>query len=247
MAGENSPYTTLDASQVIRQAFDETKDRLRVDTEATITATGQIEVAISQEDDSIRIGDGTNLITATVNGATVALDVNIANSNLNIGVDGVYDGLLNPNPDNIGLIASERNASPSDSTQTVRITSVNNGTINALDIALLDNTGTPYSTSNPLQVSVNNSSSVGSVTTPSITNVSSQILAANSNRKYVYIYNNSPETMHLQLGQSAVFGRGIKLESNSMFEITIDTLWLGSIHAIKSTALPELLDVFEAT
>lgn len=168
MPGENSPYTQLDANQVLQQVFDETKDRLRVDTEATITATGQVEVAIDQSDDSIRIGDGINLVTATILGSTVALDVNIANDSLNIGADGVYNGSTNPNPDNIGLIASQRNATPSQLTQTQRLTSVTNGSTRALDVSLSDEDGAAYSATNPLDVLLRNSSGteIGTISNP---------------------------------------------------------------------------------
>lgn len=248
MPGPNTPYTQLDANQVLKQAFDESKDRLRVDTEATVTVAGQFEVAIDHTEDSVRLGDGVNLVTTTVYGPTVALDVNIANNTLSIDVSGVYDSGSNPSPDSIGLIASERDVSPTNSTQVNRLTSIKNGDTTALDVALRDENGDPYSALNPLNVvSPSNTISTGSPTTPTVTDVSSVILAANSSRKYVYIVNNSSVVMHIQLGQSAVFGRGIRLNSNSMYEITADNLWTGSIHAIKSTASPELLDVFEGT
>jgi hypothetical protein len=65
-------------------------------------------------------------------------------------VDGVYDLTSNTEPSSVGLIASERDASPSYTTQTKRLTSISSSDRTALDIALLDESGNPFSASNPL-------------------------------------------------------------------------------------------------
>lgn len=57
MPGPNAPYTQLDEAQVIKQVFDETNDRLRVDAEVTATI-GTVEVVITDADDAIKIGNG---------------------------------------------------------------------------------------------------------------------------------------------------------------------------------------------
>lgn len=127
MPGPNSPYTSLDYSQVIQQVFDEATDRLRVDAvvtasigevkitdgtnDATITQVGakygldvnvlnDIYVDISHTDDSIRLGDGTNLITSTAVGPKQGLDVNIINA-LNVDIDGTTS-----TPDSIITVGS---------------------------------------------------------------------------------------------------------------------------------------------
>ena len=66
--------------------------------------------------------------------------------------DGVYDGTNNTKPGNSGLIAHTRSASPGDATQTERISSVTYATDNvkALDVALHDENGAPYTVLNPL-------------------------------------------------------------------------------------------------
>jgi hypothetical protein len=66
--------------------------------------------------------------------------------------DGVYDVAGNTKPGNSGIIASERNATPSHATQTQRITSVTNGTKRLLDISLHDEDGNVFSASNPLPI-----------------------------------------------------------------------------------------------
>lgn len=66
--------------------------------------------------------------------------------------DGVYDVANNTVPGNTGLIASTRDAAPSDITQTQRLTSVTNGTKRLLDVSIHDENGAPFSATNPLPV-----------------------------------------------------------------------------------------------
>jgi hypothetical protein len=128
MPGPNAPYTGLDFAQVLRQAFDESSDRLRVD--ATVTASigevkitdgtndatltnvsgkygldvnilNDISLTISHTDDSIRLGDGTNLITSTAVGPKQGLDVNVIND-LNVDIDGTT-----ATPSSVLLVGSE--------------------------------------------------------------------------------------------------------------------------------------------
>jgi hypothetical protein len=66
--------------------------------------------------------------------------------------DGVYHATNNSKPGNSGLIASVRDAAPSDTTQTQRVTAVTNGTKRLLDVALHDENGAVFSASNPLPV-----------------------------------------------------------------------------------------------
>ena len=66
--------------------------------------------------------------------------------------DGVYDVANNTKPGNTGIVASTRNATPSDATQTQRITSITNATKRLLDIAIHDENGDAFSASNPLPV-----------------------------------------------------------------------------------------------
>lgn len=75
--------------------------------------------------------------------------------------DGLYDATNNTVPGNTGLIASSRNAAPSDTTQTQRLTAVTGttpNTVRALDIALHDALGNPFSETNALPVTVTESS-----------------------------------------------------------------------------------------
>lgn len=70
----------LDAFQVLRSVYDDNKNTLRVSILDGSSGGGSFEVVISQTDDSIRIGDGTNLITATSVSGKVGLDANIINA-----------------------------------------------------------------------------------------------------------------------------------------------------------------------
>lgn len=73
--------------------------------------------------------------------------------------DGVYVALTNTKPGNVGVITSTRATAPSDSTQSFRVTGVQ-GTVNdqvhAMDVALHDESGNPYSDTNPIPVTVLN-------------------------------------------------------------------------------------------
>lgn len=68
--------------------------------------------------------------------------------------DGVYDVANNTKPGNLGLIASVRDAAPSDTTQTQRLTAVTNSDVRALDVAIRDENGAAFTTSNPLPVTL---------------------------------------------------------------------------------------------
>ena len=70
--------------------------------------------------------------------------------------DGVYDVSGNTKPGNVGLVASTRVASPTDSTQSQRLTSVTDtgGTVRALDVAMRDSLGNEINEANPLPVFV---------------------------------------------------------------------------------------------
>jgi len=52
----------------MQRAFDESSDALRVQTEAVVVANA-MEVVISDQDDSIRLGDGTNLTQVNPDGS----------------------------------------------------------------------------------------------------------------------------------------------------------------------------------
>lgn len=69
-------------------------------------------------------------------------------------VDGVYDVTNNSDPANVGLVAMVRNATPNDTQQTMRLTAIANGatTVRALDVALRDENGEPFTPTNPLPV-----------------------------------------------------------------------------------------------
>ena len=61
-------YSSLDQNQIMQRAFDESADALRVQTEAVVVANA-MEVVISDQDDSIRLGDGTNLTQVNPDGS----------------------------------------------------------------------------------------------------------------------------------------------------------------------------------
>lgn len=66
--------------------------------------------------------------------------------------DGDYDATNNTKPDSSGTIVHDRNATPDETHQNVRATGITSGTVHAQDIALHDEAGNPYSGTNPLPV-----------------------------------------------------------------------------------------------
>lgn len=84
-------------------------------------------------------------------------------------------------------------------------------------------------------------------TRPSVSNTSAEILAANSSRKYAYVFNNTGATVYIKLGATAVVNQGFQLGPNESFEINSSKMWTGSITAIKATATSINLDVAEGT
>jgi hypothetical protein len=119
----------LDADQVLRRAYDEPNNRLRVDAQVTATigtinvvidaASGDnikisdgvdtldinpdgsinVKTTINHTTSSTRLGDGTNLITSTAAGLKQGLDVNVINQTNGSTI--ITDGTdnLNVNPD----------------------------------------------------------------------------------------------------------------------------------------------------
>lgn len=85
----------LDQQQILQGAYDEASGELRVQANVTANISGTQEVLISHTDDSIQLGDGTNLVTATPVGSDVGLDVNI--------VGGVVSGSFTQSGLSIGI------------------------------------------------------------------------------------------------------------------------------------------------
>lgn len=75
----------------------------------------------------------------------------------NANTDGDYDVSNNTKPASSGMIVHDRNATPDETHQNVRVTGVTNSTTHAADVALHDENGVPYSVSNPMPVSVGES------------------------------------------------------------------------------------------
>jgi hypothetical protein len=94
------PPSKLDGSQVLQGSFDEANGRLRVD--ATLSPGGTSEIIIDHADDSIRLGDGTDLVTTTTVGSNVGLDVYIRNTSLPL----VLGGINSPTITRIPIVAA---------------------------------------------------------------------------------------------------------------------------------------------
>lgn len=123
-------------------------------------------------------------------------------------------------------------ANPSGANQT--LVKIYDSVLNAIRVHVVDFFGS---------VSV----SASTHTRPSVTNVSSTILASNTSRKSALITNNGGVTVYLKLGATAVVNQGIPLGPNDSYAIGPSNLWTGSIMAVKATATALAIDVFEGT
>lgn len=65
-----------DGQQVLRSVFDPVNNRLRVDSEIT-GQIGQLEMILDHQEDSIRLGDGTNLTSVTASGELFVRDADL--------------------------------------------------------------------------------------------------------------------------------------------------------------------------
>lgn len=71
------PTSHLSQENVLRDVHDPVTQSLRTTASATIVAPGGLEVDIDHTDDSIRLGDGSNLLTSTTESGKIGLDVNV--------------------------------------------------------------------------------------------------------------------------------------------------------------------------
>jgi hypothetical protein len=75
---------------------------------------------------------------------------------------------------------------------------------------------------------------------------STEILAANTNRKMAVFFNNSGSSFYLRLGGTAEVNKGIRLGPNEIYQIGLVNLWLGAVNAIRASGTSHI-DVFEGT
>jgi len=122
MVGPNQPYTKLDANQVLKQSFDESQDRLRVD--ATVSASVGDVMIKDQDGDFLNVNPDGSINTNIVSPITVQIDAaggdNIAISDgtntANVNPDGSLDVNI-VNPVNVELSAADGDSSLSVGTE----------------------------------------------------------------------------------------------------------------------------------
>ncbi len=68
---DEKPYSP---GQIFKSVWDETENRIRVDAEVT-AVIGELAVDLDQSDDSVAIGDGTNLVSINPDGA-LSVEIN---------------------------------------------------------------------------------------------------------------------------------------------------------------------------
>jgi hypothetical protein len=74
------PTSNLSQENILRDVHDPITQSLRTTAQATIIVPGGLDLSISHTNDSIRLGDGVNLITSSNVSGKQGLDVNIINS-----------------------------------------------------------------------------------------------------------------------------------------------------------------------
>jgi len=86
-------------------------------------------------------------------------------------------------------------------------------------------------------------------TAVSVGDTSTTILAANANRKYALIVNDSDTNIYLALGAAAAVNSGIRLNANGgAFEINWANLYKGAIYGIHAAAgLTKVVTVIEGS
>lgn len=150
--------------------------------------------------------------------------------------DGIYDVASNTKPANSGLVASERNAAPSDTTQTQRLTSVTNGNKRLLDISFHDEDGDAYSNSNPMPVAIVPVEG----TTPVCVFNTNAVVAANASVTHEYIVAGTP--FNLQKIYASGSGK-IRVEVKTGDSTTPDTVFVG-FNSTANTQVEFKLDTF---
>ena len=70
-------------------------------------------------------------------------------------------------------------------------------------------------------------------TAVTVANATTAVAAANADRKWLLIVNNSDETIYLKLGAAAVLNQGIRINAaGGALELTDRSLYLGAVNGI---------------
>lgn len=177
MPGPNSPYTKLDANQVLQQSFDEANDRLRVDASVTAVIPGPFDVNIQSSSDNIAIRNTSNSNELLINAdgsintkieGEVSIEIsaadgdNIAISNGTTALAINTDGSINITDNNGSLTVDSNNLDIRNISQTRDSIKIGDGTdllnVNtdgSLSTNIRDANGISFSRYNPLSVQAN--------------------------------------------------------------------------------------------
>lgn len=211
------PKSLLDPGQVLQGAFIDATGELRVKTNLAVSMDGSNEILITDEHDSIKIGDGSG----------VYLDIN-PDGSINANVTGTVTA-TNPS---VGITGT---TAPTSATE---IGGINpSGNLQALKVdangSLLTYNDNSFSTISP-----------GYPTQKAVGLTSVELFAANPNRKYAHISNNSGNPIYIQYGATAALNQGIKISQGGFFTLEVTNLWRGSINGIGLVA-SQLIDLLE--
>lgn len=188
-------------------------------------------------------GAGTSITSTLVSGKQ-GLDVNLVNE-IAVAIRGVYDVSTNPNPDNVGIVASTRTASPADAQQTFRpsggaassddVTAAN---VQGLDTnafnMVFDGTNWDRMRSRNNELLVNDTANTAILQTQKDVTTSTGALLAGqlANRKYLLIQNAGSGTVYI--GAAGVTAaNGFPLSGGSVAELRCGPAV--SVHAVTNT------------
>jgi len=166
-------------------------------------------------------------LTSTLVGGKQSLDVNMVNS-ISVLLDGIYDGVTNLAPDNVGLISHVRGATPDETDQTFRSTggvassdSVVAANVHGMDImsfGMLFN-GTTFDrirSKNLGNVAVNDSASAVSSVAVSIAATATALVAsALSGRREITIQNLGNKKIYIGQDNTVTVASGLMLQAGS--------------------------------
>ncbi len=148
-----SLYTTaatssIHANEQLRPSVPEQEiERLTYEEEPVVARRSILVDKLGKKIDSVTDSNGVNRIA--VDGTfTAEVDVQV-----DVDIEGVYDPIDNPDPDNMGIIGNERSLITDETKQTQRITAkrgdVSTDTV-SVDVSMHDSDGNAYSPLNPM-------------------------------------------------------------------------------------------------
>lgn len=252
MPGENTPYTQLDANQVLTQSFNEENDSIRVDVGAKVNIdVGQLEITIDKDEDSVTSYQGGTWSVDVPDVATAAKQDE--QSLLLNSIDDVLANVLTelqqkteptdtqpisavslPLPTGASTSALQTTGNTSLSSIDGKLTTTNSS-LASIDTKLTN--PIPVSQSGTWSVSLSDyTSTTGTVTAIARSATVQTALAANSSRKSYLLWNDSGANCFVKFATGATTADfSVRISSNSGYEPPGTLRYTGIITVIWGT------------